>query len=57
MTATIKINDVTLGTKHSTLDIYFISGNVWTDGTGGRGRVGWENYLEDYTGQPAQLLG
>ena len=50
MTATIKINDVTLGTKHSTLYIYLISGNVWTDGTGGRGRVGWENYLEDYTG-------
>ena len=57
MTATIKINDVTLGTKHSKLYIYLISGNVWTDGTGGRGRVGWENYLEDYTGQPAQLLG
>ena len=37
MTPTIKINDVTLGTKHSTLDNYFISGNVWSEGRGEEG--------------------
>ena len=45
MTPTIKINDVALGTKHSTLDNYFISGNVWSEGReGGRERKGWESY-------------
>ena len=41
MTRTIKINDVTLGTKHSTSDNYFISGNVWTEGRGRIGRIIW----------------